>query len=76
MIKENDLLCFKIKGTAVVFQSIGNHQIAYPESHVVTRHLIEGSLIEVHLRRLALYQYDRMTGRLMYQDITSARELV
>ena len=76
MIEENDLLTLKINGTAVVLHAIGDHQVAHFESHVVTRHLVEGSLIEVHFRRLALHQYRRMAGWLMYQDITSARELV
>ena len=58
-----------IKGVVNMLRRLGKD---YPESQVVTGHLVKGSLRDVYFRRLALHQQGRMAGRFMHQDITAA----
>ncbi len=65
-----------IDAETIVVVSIGNDQVAHSEDNIVSRSLLQRTLIDAYGRGLALHQTHRSAIRAMHHDVGPLRQLI
>ena len=62
---------FVIDAAAIVLHAIGNYQNGYLQRHVVSRHLVENFLVDLHFGSFALHNQYGIAAGLIHHNIAA-----
>ena len=72
MIKKSKRMCLLVDLPGEVRDTVGDYKVSDTIAEIVVDDLIKNLLIDLHLRSLTLYYHYRLTGTVMYQNISPA----
>ena len=72
MIKKSKLLYLLVDLTGEVRDTVSDYKVSDPIAEIVVDDLIKNFLVDLYLRSLTLNYHYRLTGTVMYQNISPA----